>query len=48
MAENDAKCKAVFPKEEEEGEEDILKCLVLSTTKNSVNCHRGVKKTRKY
>lgn len=25
MAENDAKCKSVFPKEE--GEEDVLKCL---------------------
>ena len=45
MSENGEKCGSVFPKVQD----DILKCLVLSTTQRySVYCHRGEKKLEQY
>ena len=41
MSENGEKCGSVLPK----AQDDVLKCLVLSTTQRySVYCHRGEKK----
>ena len=41
VSENGEKRRSVFPK----AQDDVLKCLVLSTTQRySVYCHRGVKK----
>ena len=45
MSENGEKCGSVFPK----AQDDVLKCLVLSTTQRySVYCPRGKKKLEQY